>query len=121
MSWCPSCGAEYRAGFTECADCRVALVAEPPPPGEPVTNPDDHAEVAYSLDDWEPDRCRALEMMLTGARIPYVWDDGALHVGNSHAEEVEEMIDALEEGEIVEDDVDAITDTAMPADEPDGG
>lgn len=23
---CPQCGAEYQPGFTECADCRVALV-----------------------------------------------------------------------------------------------
>ena len=29
--WCPSCGAEYRAGTEKCADCRVALTSEPPP------------------------------------------------------------------------------------------
>ena len=36
MSWCPKCGAEYREGFTLCADCGVALVAQRPegPPGE---------------------------------------------------------------------------------------
>ena len=28
--WCPSCGAEYRADRTTCADCRVALVPDPP-------------------------------------------------------------------------------------------
>jgi hypothetical protein len=28
--WCPSCGAEYRADTTMCADCRVALVPDPP-------------------------------------------------------------------------------------------
>ena len=28
--WCPSCGAEYRADTTTCADCRVALVPDPP-------------------------------------------------------------------------------------------
>ena len=28
--WCPSCGPEYRAGSTQCADCRVALVATKP-------------------------------------------------------------------------------------------
>jgi hypothetical protein len=27
MPYCPSCNAEYRAGFTECADCRVPLTA----------------------------------------------------------------------------------------------
>ena len=28
--WCPSCGAEYQPGATQCADCRVALVTERP-------------------------------------------------------------------------------------------
>lgn len=28
--WCPSCGAEYRAGSLYCSDCRVALVRERP-------------------------------------------------------------------------------------------
>jgi hypothetical protein len=26
--WCPSCGAEYRAGIEYCADCRVALTSD---------------------------------------------------------------------------------------------
>ena len=28
--FCPRCKAEYRAGFTECPDCGVSLVNEPP-------------------------------------------------------------------------------------------
>ncbi len=28
--FCPKCGAEYREGFTRCADCDVNLVSEPP-------------------------------------------------------------------------------------------
>ncbi|MGQ0825904.1 MAG: hypothetical protein ACT4OX_12910 [Actinomycetota bacterium] len=28
--WCPSCGAEYRAGSVQCADCRVTLVGYRP-------------------------------------------------------------------------------------------
>jgi len=28
--WCPSCGAEYVAGTTQCADCRVALATDRP-------------------------------------------------------------------------------------------
>jgi hypothetical protein len=28
--WCPQCGAEYREGFSECADCGVALANQPP-------------------------------------------------------------------------------------------
>jgi len=35
--YCPQCGAEYREGFTECADCRVALLAGAPP--EPAQHP----------------------------------------------------------------------------------
>ena len=29
--FCPKCGAEYREGFTECADCMVPLVWDKPP------------------------------------------------------------------------------------------
>jgi hypothetical protein len=35
MSYCPQCGAEYRAGFDECSDCLIPLVDERPQ-GEPV-------------------------------------------------------------------------------------
>ena len=28
--FCPKCGAEYREEFSECADCNVRLVEEPP-------------------------------------------------------------------------------------------
>jgi hypothetical protein len=30
--FCPRCGAEYREGFTTCADCDIPLTQEPPPP-----------------------------------------------------------------------------------------
>jgi len=33
--FCPRCGAEYRPGFTECADCLVPLVDRLPGDGEP--------------------------------------------------------------------------------------
>lgn len=38
--FCPKCKAEYRSGFTECPDCGVSLVHEPPhsPPSDPEEN-----------------------------------------------------------------------------------
>lgn len=39
--WCPSCGAEYRPGFTRCTDCDVDLVDELPREiGEPRADVD---------------------------------------------------------------------------------
>ncbi len=33
--FCPKCRAEYREGFTTCADCQVPLVESLPPEAEP--------------------------------------------------------------------------------------
>jgi len=60
--FCPKCGAEYQTGITQCADCGVALVTEPPDEEQPewvdfvtVLTTRDHAElaVAKSLLDGE--------------------------------------------------------------------
>jgi hypothetical protein len=42
--FCPQCNAEYRSGFTHCADCGVDLVNEPPEyalAGQPPANAGD--------------------------------------------------------------------------------
>ena len=65
--YCPLCRAEYRSGFTECSDCQVALVPDPPPESfdrpskhgpsfAPVWSGDDpgkHAEIRDALDRQE--------------------------------------------------------------------
>ena len=37
--YCPKCGAEYRPGFTMCADCNVPLVPGPAPSQPPAEDP----------------------------------------------------------------------------------
>ena len=44
--FCPDCKAEYVPGFTECADCHIALVAELPI--------DDESPSAVPHIDWAP-------------------------------------------------------------------
>jgi len=36
VPWCPKCGYEYRPEITQCPNCQVALVAEPPPAPPPT-------------------------------------------------------------------------------------
>ena len=46
--FCPECRAEYRPGFSECSDCRVALVSElkPEPKPEPGPTPAEKIKAA---------------------------------------------------------------------------
>lgn len=43
-AWCPKCGAEYRPGFTTCADCGAALVDDPPAPALDPLGPTAHPD-----------------------------------------------------------------------------
>ena len=66
--YCPECKAEYRPGFTECADCRISLVSELPPsepePGfvdlEEVLSTNNVGEIAF------------IKSLLEAEDIPYV-------------------------------------------------
>jgi hypothetical protein len=64
--YCPNCGSEYREGFYECADCGVALTAEPPAPPavEQVREP-----VAI-LETGDPAEVAFVESLLQNAGIP---------------------------------------------------
>jgi len=65
---CPQCGAEYREGFDECADCHVPLVDsldEPEPVGPGVP------EVLIRTEIWNPIAIGLAETLLREARIRY--------------------------------------------------
>jgi hypothetical protein len=48
MPWCPQCGYEYERWVEQCPECKVPLVAEPPPELTPTTEP---LEAVYETGD----------------------------------------------------------------------
>ncbi len=66
--WCPSCGAEYRAGTMQCADCRVALSGNRPETLLDADEGDDEALV--ELGEWPRLHAQILRRRLETAGIP---------------------------------------------------
>lgn len=69
--YCPQCRVEYREGFTECADCKVPLLAGSPPPDPPSAfDPSmDTVELLTACDSIQLGMARGL---LEDAGIPFV-------------------------------------------------
>jgi hypothetical protein len=112
--WCPSCGAEYRAGTVQCADCRVALVADRPrvftaPPGEGPTDDDEDALV--ELGEWPRLQAQILRRRLESAGIPVMieWSGttgdatGILVVPEEHGEFAWAVVNEIEVDDEVPD------------------
>jgi hypothetical protein len=66
--YCPECGVEYRAGFTECSDCHVQLVEEPPVPAEPESP---NLELVRVLEGNNQIAAAVAKMLLEEAGIPF--------------------------------------------------
>ena len=64
--YCPQCGVEYRPGFTECSDCRVALVERPPETDHPLPN----MELVTVLEGNNPLTASAAKDLMEQAGIP---------------------------------------------------
>ncbi len=94
-TFCPSCGAEYLAGVTECADCHVSLGGD-----QPVAAGTDAAEsdeVVYDLSDWGQNDRNQLELLLTGGDLIHRWEVGSdLVILEGDADEVERLMDEVE-------------------------
>ena len=66
---CPQCRAEYREGFTECADCHVPLLAGAPPA---ETDPfDPSMELVVLLESNDQIQVSMVKGLLDDAAIPY--------------------------------------------------
>jgi hypothetical protein len=92
--WCPVCGAEYRQGFTTCADCGAELQDHPPsqPVGESETHHrHDLPEVEYILEDNSDEVIEALELRLRGLDIPHYYEDGRLVVPGEREADVDRV------------------------------
>ena len=67
--YCPKCGIEYRAGFTECADCHTPLAAERRRENTIPGDPD--MDLATVLEGNDPVRLAAAKGLLEEAGIPF--------------------------------------------------
>ena len=64
--YCPKCGADFVPGVTQCGECNVALVDEPPPRLEPQ-----YQELITVFESLDPNLLPIAESLLQAAGIPY--------------------------------------------------
>jgi hypothetical protein len=68
--YCPKCSCEYRDGFTECADCHVALLAGAPPEG-PASEFDPDLDLVVILETNDRIQLAMAKGVLEEAGVPY--------------------------------------------------
>jgi len=112
--WCPSCGAEYRVGSTQCVDCRVALVAERP--DQPLDDDDDDedgdSDVLAELGEWPKLQAQVLRRRLetAGVQVMIKWTGepgdarGILLVPDEQSEFAAAVVNEIDVDDEVADD-----------------
>jgi len=68
--YCPRCNAEYVEGVTECADCGIGLVAEPPDPADQVA----YVDYEHVLATYNPGDVALLKSVLDSEELDYYFD-----------------------------------------------
>lgn len=68
--YCPKCKAEYREGFTECADCRVRLLNGSPPP-DPPSRFDPNLDLVVVLKTHDQIQLALAKGILEDSEIPF--------------------------------------------------
>ncbi len=105
--WCPSCGAEYVEGVTDCIDCGVALVDERPLSVEEVGGPEDE-QLAYELDEYDRDGRMTVDRLLTGEHVPHAWEGVTLVVRASDEAAVDHILEQVEIGTGLDPDAEQV-------------
>ena len=109
--WCPSCGAEYRAGTTQCADCRVALAGTPPEHfGESLEETGEESALV-EMGEWPRIQAQILRRRLESANVPVMIEysdsdidaTGVVIVPEEHAEFAAAVINEIDVDDEVPD------------------
>ena len=100
---CPSCGSQYLATATVCADCGAPLQVSP------VLEPSD-AEVGYDLGDWGDDERLRLASTLTAESLPSRWESTELVVREVDADHVEVLIQEIDDDDGLAAEADVASD-----------
>lgn len=111
---CPSCGAEYRFGTTQCADCRVALL----PPGATAPEITDDAPLLIEMGTWPRVNAVLLRRHLETAGVSVFLDlgsgTGTIFVNDEQADFADAVIRELDGGDVssvgLQDTIDALDD-----------
>jgi len=106
--YCPKCKAEYREGFTKCADCGTDLVGgQPPEPEDDVR----YVEMVEVFSTYNPGDIAVIKSVLDGEAIHYFFqgENTNLMIGGGayarllvQADQVESVRDILQEMEFLE-------------------
>jgi hypothetical protein len=109
--WCPSCGAEYRAGTTQCADCRVALAVTPPEHFGDTLEETGEESALVEMGEWPRIQAQILRRRLESANVPVMIEysdaeidaTGVLIVPEEHAEFAAAVINEVDVDDEVPD------------------
>lgn len=93
--WCFQCGAEYETTVSECLECGVGLVDEPPIPADEVGS-EDEEQLAYEFHDWSFESRRMLDQLLTGRSVSHAWQGATMIVRDVDESTVDELVEEVE-------------------------
>ncbi len=108
--YCFQCAREYVEEVTECVECGVPLVDEPPTPPEQVGEQDE-PQVAYELYEWSFEARRMIDGLLTSENISHGWQGAVLIVREADEDRADALVEQAEQadGPILDPDVEKIS------------